>query len=454
MGILKDFFNQKNNKNNDTFDISILTTEQKLNLLKDNPLDDKTLDKLIQDLDIDFNKFNKQFKFNWNNPKVNIFSDKQNQLRMMTGQFVTNDEIIDVENCMGYNYYAKYSNASLQPTGFEGKMIRDELIKQNKNGSEITIPADLFGAKIVSLRYAFARIPELKYCPKIEGKGILFDNAFEYSGLTKIPDISKIEPTIYNFKPDNLYMITLNIYASLLECNNITPQIKFDYILAHADDLQYNKDWNYMNSHVQHNCFNKNDDKRDVNQILVQYIASLYFNIDTNYISVDKADAIQEELNIINEKTPLNDKLKYYLSTFESAKPYQKDLLHHLEKEIGIKDIYLKYLQSLSLKDVTIQQSIPLIGTKNKIYTLYKINTSDNFTFVYNPLEKEILSFKDRNIEFQDIDPSQIKETFNSILEDCSKTFADNILDNDNVSLPSETASSPELTNIDIDESR
>lgn len=428
MGLIRNFINEQKDKK-----ISSMSKEEMLNALKTEKLDEYTVDAIAKSLNIEITNTIDGQKLSPHN-SIEGSLDKQHLVRMLAGELVTGDKVIDNDNRMVYNYHTKLFG-SFMP-GFEGQCY--VTCEKDQSEIKITVPAKIMEQPVVALSDPFhsLQIPSGKIELDIQARGIIINQALLSSNIKNIPDFDLIRP----LRTDSIRGIPETtspsyLYNMLRWCKNITPETRIDFIT-------------------------KNYGNYGINGNFATYMAKQEFGIDTKaYLTQEDVDKLNKMVKDAKEAT-LQQKLTYCAQLSYSARPrVSTDFGHktrvYFKSEISEKfkinerNIPEAYLATLNEEQMNMSKTMVL---QNGVMTsLYLIRTNDNMAMIYNSKTNEVSKAGDivdgdvkllnvySKYEFQEVP----KEEYDEILEPLRKEYsqfrddiANDVLENDNLVVP------------------
>ena len=441
MGFLENFVNNSKEKR-----VNDMTKEEMLKALKEKKLDDYVVDLIAQRLEI--NQTKQPEGFTYIPADYKNFSEKQNAVRILAGQFVFFDKIMDKRNHMEYMYE---KNEGSDVYGFHGIANLDSLRESGSKEFDICIPREIHGVRINSLVNAFYHTDQYRINADIQARDVSVNGMIKESGLTSIPDFSTMNAneidTWYDSDPDISEwgyecdeVDARKLYEELRTMPNITPQEKLDFVVEHYGE-----------------------EKDTANKRFAQEIAKEYFGISTkeSYLKKHDIDNAEKTISKLSDAISKDDKIKdceKYLIA-DGLTDLGKDILRLLQRQLDLKtpeDVHKAYITSLKPEEMDIRM-MEIINKNREVSKLYYIIPTEENLFG----DKQFYLFDSRTGELKhegvckDVSetsmlimmngtPSSINgiapvddkmEIINMISEKTS-LLANDVLENDNLQVP------------------
>lgn len=357
MGFLENFVNNSKEKR-----VNDMTKEEMLKALKEKKLDDYVVDLIAQRLGIDQTKQPEGFTYVPADYKN--FSEKQNAVRILAGQFVFSDKIMDKRNHMEYMYEKNDGSGTY---GFHGRANLDSLRESGNEEFDIRIPQEIHGIRINSLVNAFYHTDQYRINADIQARDVSVNGMIKESGLTSIPDFSTMNAneidTWYDSDPDVSEwgyecdeVDARKLYEELRTMPNITPQEKLDFVVEHYGE-----------------------EKDTANKRIAKEIAKEYFGIPTkeSYLKKHDIDNAEKTISKLSDAVSKNDKIKdcerYIIA--DGLTDLGKDILRRLQLQLDLKtpeDVHKAYIASLKPEEMDIRM-MEIINKNREISKLYYI---------------------------------------------------------------------------------
>jgi hypothetical protein len=363
MGFLENFVNNSKEKR-----VNDMTKEEMLKALKEKKLDDYVVDLIAKRLGIDQTKQPEGFTYVPADYKN--FSEKQNAVRILAGQFVSCDKIIDEKNYMEYLYEKNDGSGAY---GFHGRANLDSLRESGNEEFDIRIPQEIHGIRINSLVNAFYHTDQYKINADIQARDVSVNGMIKESGLTSIPDFSTMNAneidTWYDSDPDTSdwgyecdEVDARKLYAELRTMPNITPQEKLDFVIEHYGE-----------------------EKDTANKRIAKEIAKEYFGIPTkeSYLKKHDIDNAEKTISKLSDTISKNDKIKdcerYIIA--DGLTDLGKDILRRLQLQLDLKtpeDVHKAYITSLKPEEMDIRMMEVINKNRDVSKLYYIIPTEEN----------------------------------------------------------------------------
>lgn len=441
MSFFEDFIKESKEKK-----ISESSVEEIKEMLCKRKLDDFTLDLIANKLGIDQTQ-TMISGFEIVGYKSNNFSDKQNHLRILAGQFLIGDVLSDRMNYMQYTYM---ENRGSKENGFAGKVNLEQMANSGLTSFTIDIPEMLNVARINSLEKAFEHTKDYSITVNIQATNVLINGMFRDSGVINIPDFNRMKPEMIEtwfsdtelFGKNAIYDVCLSadvreLYNGLISIPEMNPETLMQFMIENRK-----KAGEYML-----------DDSN--NEKLAYMIAVKYFGMKAEQlnISAEQKSEIEHIVSLYKDTSSTKDVLSQLAQNITKEKRDLTDFDRHtteqLLKRLNLQtkeNVIAMYLASLSQNEFTLS-SADIITSEGSAAQIYKFETKDGITAYYNPI-KDVVECRDGNsysaerlnnayesFVFTEVSP-EIKQQIMSEFSIKYSEVANDVLENDTTSVP------------------
>lgn len=454
MGFLEKFVNNSKEKR-----VNEMTQEEMLKALSKRKLDDFVVDLIAQRLGIDPTVQPEGFQYIPSDRSD--MSEKQDMVRMLAGQFVYGDTIVDEKNYMKYTYERNEGSNSY---GFHGKVDLKAMKESGKTEFDISVPAEVQGIRVNSLVEAFCDTKQYKINADIQARNVSVNDMMKLSGLTTIPDFTTMNAneidTWYSSDPDYddwgyecIEVKSRHFYEELSTMPNISPQAKLDFVIEHYAEE------------------NDTANKRFAVKMAKDYFGLLSENHP--YLRKSDIDSIEELIKTTGDEVSKDVKIKECMryQIAGGLTDLGKDIFAELKRQLDLKtpeDIYKAYITSLKPEEMEIRM-MEVVNKNREISQMYYIvpNDKDSFSrrhfysfdaqtgelkhcgFCNRVDENSILTSKNRvPISIDKLTPVDDKMAVVNLIAENGDRVANDVLTNDNLHVPTSQIDDKEIEEI------